>query len=180
MSNGDSPLIVWTSDTGIRDVASALRMWPPIWKQVNGRVARIRSLEGGRMPYFRKGRVCFKRGYLRANMARIRHQLDTKANCTQVRVTGRGRAVRIAFEDMLVMMEVMYHTPQSSYTWYVSISNPPCEIHIFTYYKFWRQRCLERIGELMRILADASLPRPYRPKRLAQALLPSMPVRAKS
>ena len=57
--------------------------------------------------------VCFKRGYFLANVASSRHQPDTKANCTVVRVTGLGSAVRIVFEDMLVKMEVMYQTPQS-------------------------------------------------------------------
>jgi hypothetical protein len=37
--SGDSPLIVCTNDTGMRDMASELRMWPPIWKAVNGSVA---------------------------------------------------------------------------------------------------------------------------------------------
>jgi hypothetical protein len=103
----------WTSDTGILDVASALRICPPIWKQVRGSVAIISSLDGDRMPYFRKGIVCFRRGNLRAAAASSRHHPDTNANCTVVRVTGCGSAVRIAFEDMLVKMEVMYQTPQS-------------------------------------------------------------------
>jgi hypothetical protein len=28
--SGESPLMVWTSETGIRDMASELRIWPPI------------------------------------------------------------------------------------------------------------------------------------------------------
>jgi hypothetical protein len=112
--SGESPLIVCTNETGILDVASALRMCPPIWKHVKGSVAMISSLDGARMPYFRKGIVCFRRGYFLANMASIKHQPDTKANWTVVRVMGFGRAVRMALEDMLVKMEVMYHTPQST------------------------------------------------------------------
>jgi hypothetical protein len=112
--SGESPLIVCTSDTGILDVASALRMCPPIWKHVKGSVAMISSLDGLRIPYLRKGIVCFNRGYLLANVASIKHQPDTKANCTVVRVMGFGRAVKMALEDMLVKIEVMYHTAQST------------------------------------------------------------------
>ena len=111
--SGDSPLIVWTSDTGILEVASALNMCPPIWKHVSGSVASMSSLDGGLMPYFRNGIVCFSRGNLRAAAASSKHHPDTKANCTVVSVTGCGSAVRIAFEDMLVKIDVMYHTPQS-------------------------------------------------------------------
>jgi hypothetical protein len=72
------------------------------------------SLDGGRIPYFRKGIVCFMRGNRRANVASSRHQPETKANWTVVSVTGWGSAVRIAFEDMLVKIEVMYQIPQST------------------------------------------------------------------
>jgi hypothetical protein len=73
----------------------------------------IRSFDGERIPYFKKGIVCFKRGYFLASIAITRHQPDTKANCTVVRVMGRGSAVRMAFEDMFVKMDVIYQTPQS-------------------------------------------------------------------
>lgn len=69
------------------------------------------SLDGERIPYFKKGIVCFMRGYFLAKAARTKHQPDTKANCTVVRVIGRGSAVKMALEDMLVKMEVMYQTP---------------------------------------------------------------------
>lgn len=72
------------------------------------------SLDGERIPYFRKGNVCFIRGYFRAKAARTKHQPETKANCTVVRVMGLGRAVRMAFEDMLVKMDVIYQIPQST------------------------------------------------------------------
>lgn len=106
--------MVWTSETGIREVASALRMCPPIWKQVRGSVARMSSRDGERIPYFRNGIVCFMRGNRRASAASRRHHPDTNANCTVVRVMGWGSAVRIVLEDMFVKMEVMYQTPQSS------------------------------------------------------------------
>jgi hypothetical protein len=43
-----------------------------------------------------------------------------------------------------------------------------------TYDKLGRQWCLERISNLMRILADTPLACPYRLECLAQALLPAM------
>lgn len=72
------------------------------------------SLEGGRIPYFKKGIVCFKRGNFLASMPSIRHQPDTNANCTVVRVMGLGSAVRMALEDMFVKMDVMYQAPHST------------------------------------------------------------------
>ena len=107
-------MMVCTNDTGIREVASALNICPPIWKHVRGIVAMMSSLEGERIPYFKKGIACFIRGYFLADMASIRHQPETKANCTVVRVMGLGSAVRMALEDMLVKMDVMYQTPQST------------------------------------------------------------------
>lgn len=112
---GERPLMVWTKETGILLVASALSKCPPIWKHVSGRVAIIRSLDGDRIPYFRNGIVCFMRGYFRARAASSRHQPDTKANWTVVRVTGCGRAVRITLEDMFVKMEVKYQTAHRIY-----------------------------------------------------------------
>ena len=44
-----------------------------------------------------------------------------------------------------------------------------------TYYKPPRNRRLQSVGNLMHILANAPIPRPDRPDRLAQALLPPMP-----
>jgi hypothetical protein len=135
VSSGDSPLMVCTRDTGILDVASALRMCPPIWKQVKGSVAMINSLDGGRIPYLRKGIVCFMRGNLRAAAASTRHHPETKANCTVVRVTGWGSAVRMALEDMLVKMDVMYQTAHSICLG--QHSGPRCEL-CPTYYEPWR------------------------------------------
>lgn len=64
------------------------------------------------MPYLRAGIMTFKRGNTVANQAKIRHHEETKPNCMSVRVTGLGKAVRIAFEDVFDMMEVEYHMPQ--------------------------------------------------------------------
>jgi hypothetical protein len=115
VNKGDSPLIVCTKETGILLVASELRTCPPIWNMASGRVVITRSLVGGRMPYLRNGMVCFMRGYRLASAARKRHHPDTKANCMMVSVTGFGRAVRMAFEDVLEKMDVMYQMPQSPY-----------------------------------------------------------------
>jgi hypothetical protein len=113
--SGDSPLMVWTNDTGILDVASALKICPPIIKLVRGSVAITISLCGRRIPYFKNGIACFMRGYRFASAASMMHHPDTNANCTVVSVIGFGSAVRIAFEDIFVKMEVMYQTPQSIY-----------------------------------------------------------------
>lgn len=43
------------------------------------------------------------------------HHPDTNANCMTVRVTGFGRAVRMALEEVLEKMEVMYHMPHNIY-----------------------------------------------------------------
>jgi len=101
-------------------MASELRMWPPIWKSVRGRVTRRISFEGGRIPYFRKGRVDLRRGYRCARKARKMHQVETKRNWMRVRVMGLGKALRMAFEEVLLKMEVMYHIPQSIYIPYIS------------------------------------------------------------
>jgi hypothetical protein len=174
VSSGDRPLIVCTRDTGIRDVASALRMWPPIWKQVRGSVAMMSSFDGDRIPYFKNGIVCFKRGNLRAAAASTRHHPETKANCTVVRVTGCGSAVRMAFDDMLVKMEVMYQTPQSICAG--QHSGPRCAL-CRTYNEPRGQRHLERICKLMCVLADTRFPCPYGANSLTQALLSAVPRR---
>ncbi len=112
VNNGDSPLIVCTSDTGIRDVASELRMCPPIWKKVRGSVVTMMSLLGGRTPFFSAGTIVRNRGYTLAIHPRNMHQEQTKANCISVRVTGFGNAVRMVLEDVFDMMEVMYQKAQ--------------------------------------------------------------------
>lgn len=42
------------------------------------------------------------------------HSPETKRNCTRVRVTGIGSAVKMALEDVFERMEVPYQTPQRS------------------------------------------------------------------
>lgn len=134
------------------------------------------SLCGRRMPYFKNGIVCFMRGYRFAKAANIIHQPETKANWTVVRVMGLGSAVRIVLEDMFVKMEVRYQTPQSAcdcqYTCLLASMGL-----ISTYDELRRKRCLQRICNLVRILADASFPCPYRLEGLAETLLSAVSVR---
>ena len=66
------------------------------------------------MPYFRTGIAVLSRGHRRARAARNKHQEDTKANWTSVRVMGFGSAVRMALEEVFEKMDVMYHMPQRS------------------------------------------------------------------
>lgn len=73
------------------------------------------SLVGGRIPYFKKGMVCFIRGYLLARAARSMHHPETNANCTRVRVMGFGSAVRMALDEVLEKMDVIYQIPHSVY-----------------------------------------------------------------
>lgn len=64
----------------MRDMASDVRICPPIMKPVSGRVVRISSLLGGRMPFLRAGMWSFKLGYTLDNQLRKRHHDVTKAN----------------------------------------------------------------------------------------------------
>lgn len=109
-------MIVCTSETGSLAMASELRIWPPIWKAVRGNVAMMISLFGFLMPFFRTGRAFLTEALRFASQARKTHQKDTRANCMMVRVTGIGREVKMALEEVLVMMEVMYQKAQRPYT----------------------------------------------------------------
>lgn len=116
--SGESPLIVCTSDTGIRDMASEFRMCPPIWNAVSGSVAMMMSLLGFRIPFLSTGMSSRTVALRLASHEKKIHQNETSKNWTMVRVTGLGRAVRMALDEVLVMMEVKYHTPQSILTKY--------------------------------------------------------------
>jgi hypothetical protein len=67
------------------------------------------------MPFFSAGIDLFRVGNIEARYARMRHHMETDANCTIVNVTGFGNAVRIDFEDVLVSADVMYHAMQSAW-----------------------------------------------------------------
>jgi hypothetical protein len=102
-------LIVCTVETGIREMASLLRMCPLIINAVKGRVVMTTSREGFLTPFFSAGMCRFKEGNTDANQLRRRHQPETKTNCRIVRVTGLGNASRICFEEVLDMTEAKYH-----------------------------------------------------------------------
>lgn len=70
------------------------------------------SLFGLRIPFFRTGNAFLIGACLRASQAANIHQEDTKRNCTTVKVTGFGSAVRMALDDVLERIEVAYQTPQ--------------------------------------------------------------------
>lgn len=52
--------------------------------------------------------VLLRLGKTSARYAKRMHHRETKANCTIVRVTGCGNAMRIDFEDVFVRAEVRY------------------------------------------------------------------------
>lgn len=106
--------MVCTKDTGIRDMASELRMWPPIWKAVSGKVAMMMSLLGLRMPFFSTGKASRTDLLCLASQAKNRHHPVTRKNWMMVRVTGRFKVVRIDFDEVLVMIEVAYQKRHSN------------------------------------------------------------------
>ena len=71
------------------------------------------SLLGLRMPFLRKGAISRTVRLCLATQDRNIHQNETSMNCTMVKVTGFFNAVKIALDDAFVMIEVVYHTPQS-------------------------------------------------------------------
>jgi hypothetical protein len=71
-------------------------------------------LDGLSIPFRSAGTDVLRVGKMEAMYARIRHHIETEANCMMVRVTGCGSAVRMDFEDVLVKAEVMYHAMQSA------------------------------------------------------------------
>jgi uncharacterized protein YpuA (DUF1002 family) len=54
-------------------------------------------------------------GHFRAEYESRTHHPETKANCMMVKVTGRGKAFRIDFEEVLVIAEDMYHIRHNNY-----------------------------------------------------------------
>ena len=105
---GARPLMVCTRETGMRDIASEVRIWPPIIKPVNGNVAIMMSRFGGLIPFLRAGMRCLSVGYTDDSQLRRRHQEVTSANWTIVRVTGLGKVLRISPAEVLATMEVIY------------------------------------------------------------------------
>lgn len=112
VNNGDKPLIVWTNDTGILAVAVEERMCPPSWKRARGSVVAITSRLIGRIPCLKAGTATRKVGDRLASCAKKKHQKETKANWTIVKVIGRRKAFRMDLEDVLVKAELRYHIKQ--------------------------------------------------------------------
>jgi len=102
VNSGESPLIVWTSETGILAVAVEDSRCPPIWKAARGSVVMITSREGARMPCRRDGTLAFKAGNTVASHEKKMQKEETKANWIRVRVAGLGSALRIDFDDVFV------------------------------------------------------------------------------
>lgn len=112
VNNGDKPLIVWTRETGILDVAYELNKCPNSWKTDSGNAVYITSHEGRLRPFFSAGIVLFSWGKSDDMLVNIKHQMNTDANWTIVRVAGLGRAFKMDFEEVLVKAEVMYQVIQ--------------------------------------------------------------------
>lgn len=69
------------------------------------------------MPFFSTGRA-FRTAVLRlASHDRNTHQKDTRRNWIIVSVTGFGKAVKMALEEVFVRIEVPYQKAQSSFGW---------------------------------------------------------------
>lgn len=67
------------------------------------------------MPFFNTGRASLTVELRFASHDRDIQKNDTRRNCTMVKVTGFGSAVRMALEDVLVRIEVPYQKPQRSF-----------------------------------------------------------------
>lgn len=67
------------------------------------------------MPFFSAGIFLLSDGTAVERYANTKHHIDTKANCTAVRVIGFGRALRMDFDDVFVTAEVMYQIRQRNY-----------------------------------------------------------------
>ena len=111
--SGESPLMVCTSETGMRAMASEFKICPPIWKAVKGKVAMMMSLFGLLMPFLRTGTALRTVAFRFASQERKMHQSETRKNCMTVRVIGWGRAVRMALEDVLVRIDAENQAPHS-------------------------------------------------------------------
>lgn len=70
------------------------------------------SLLGLLIPFLRTGRALRTDALRFASHAKKTHQKDTRANWMMVKVTGMGREVKMALDEVLVMMDVMYQKAQ--------------------------------------------------------------------
>ena len=116
VNNGDRPLMVWTKDTGIFEVAYELSRCPSSWKIERGSAVASTSQEGLRSPFFNAGIDLFSPGKSVEIDVRMKHHSETEANWMMVKVAGFGKALRIDLDEVLVRAEVMYQTMQSAYS----------------------------------------------------------------
>ena len=107
-------MMVCTSETGIFEVAKELKRWPNNWNTASGMAVYSICTDGRSMPFFSAGMDLFRSGKTDATCAKMRHQIETEANCANVNVTGFGKAVKMDFEEVFVRAEVMYHAMQSA------------------------------------------------------------------
>lgn len=111
------------------------------------------SQEGRLRPFFRAGIALFSEGKIEDKLVNIKHQMDTEANCTIVRVAGLGNAFKIDLEEVLVNAEVMYQ-----------VIHRPCPMSALlrnsldiTHDQFVRDWRFQGLGQLLRILTNTSL-----------------------
>jgi hypothetical protein len=107
VKSGDSPLMVCTSETSIREIASEESICPPIMKPVSGSVVMMISRVGLCIPFLKAG-ILRRIGKLLARLLSKMHQEETKTNCMMVRVTGLGKANKTCFEEVLDITEAKY------------------------------------------------------------------------
>ena len=131
--------MVWTSETGIFEVAYELSRWPSSWNTDKGSAVRRTSIDGFRRPFLRAGTLRLSDGNTEAAVASTRHQNETDANCMIVSVAGLSNAFSMDFEDVLVRADVIYHVIHSPYT--VRKTTPATRI---TYNEFVGDRRFER------------------------------------
>ena len=72
-------------------------------------------------------------------------------------------------EEALEKIEVMYHTPQRALS---AVSKKTADDRSVTYNQLPRDWCLQSLGDLVRVLANAATTIMYGAQRFAQALLP--------
>ena len=171
--NGDNPLMVWTRDTGMRAIASEFRMWPPIWKTVNGKVVRMSSLLGRRIGYLRAGTMVCSAGKRWARADAIKHHEETKANWTRVKVTGFRNAIRIDLEEAFENIEVMNQKQQRTFG-KPSVKDSAARF-MCTYNEPRGDGRLQSLSELVCIVGNTSPTSVDDAQRLAETLLSSSP-----
>jgi hypothetical protein len=114
VKSGERPLMVWTRETGILEVAFELKRWPNIWNAARGRVVRMTSRDGYRIGCRSAGTAARSRGNVEASHEKSMQYDETKANWTRVKVAGLSKAVRIALDEVLVRADDPYHIMQSA------------------------------------------------------------------